>query len=274
MPTTEYAALSKITFAFGILPMLVNSYDCSQLADQTRCDGFGEGGYPECLVSIFGASAFIQCASQEDDFKGPDAVLIGKLPPLNVLNDAVSKPACSKCLLAQKIQEIYRDTNGPDFQNFGADLCDKTPSDKGMCCLKDCLGGSPEHSIQALCEGRVNDLMHAAVLQTCDSNAEQNDDGSGVSDSVDGGYSSIVAFSSRPESSTPETRSPTPDPTPVSTVATTSLAVNVPGAASATSTSSSPQVTPDSGAVSGRLMTIASLLKQAGVAVLPILAAL
>lgn len=282
MPPKKYSALSSIIFALGLLPTVVNSYDCSQLVNQKRCDPSYQGSlddYPECLVSQFGASAFIQCASQNGAPKFADTDSDGDpttVKPLDVLLGALRAPACDECPLAQNIMSLAMNTApSPNFVDFGAKLCDQIhPIDAGMCCLKkSCLGGTPEHSIKAFCAGDVDDLMKAPLLpNSCVSNGAKSGDGSDDSDSS-GEDTSTAGSSSGHEVSMSKTLSPSSGPTKVSTSATTSPIANDAVATSATSTSPTPQATPNTGAVSGPQVTLVDLLKRLSVAIFPILAA-
>lgn len=288
MPPTKYSPLSSIFLALGLLSTLVNCYDCSQLANQKRCDPNYQGSlddYPECLVSQFGASAFIQCASQNSAPKLAGTDSDGDpttVKPLDVLLGALRAPACDECPLAQNIMSLAMNIPpSPNFVDFGAKLCDQIhPIDAGMCCLKkSCLGGTPEHSIKAFCAGDVDDLMKAPLLpNSCVSNAAISGDGSDDSDSSED--TSTAESSSSGQVSMSKTLSPSPGPTKVSTSATTSSTANDAVVTSATSTSKSatgtspiPQATPNTGAVSGPQVTLLDLLKRLGVVILPILAA-
>ena len=278
MPPTKYSVSSSI-LALSLLPVFVNSYDCNKLVNAKKCDPSYQGtlsDYPECLVSQFGVSAFIQCASQESAPEFADTGSDGDpetVSPLEVLTTAISQnPACDACPLANNIQNVVMNTSpSPDFQSFGPKLCTQIkPVDNGMCCLKKCLGGSPERSIEAYCAGKVDDLMQAQLLpDACTSNrVTSGDSSSDDSDSNDGDDPSTVD-SSGGDVSVIETLSPSSQPTQVSTTAGTSPAVNDAAATSATSTSSTPQAT---GAASGRQPTSVDLLTRLGiVAVLPIL---
>lgn len=286
MPPTKYSALSSIIFALSLLSTLVTCYDCSQLVNQKRCDPSYQGSlddYPECLVSQFGASAFIQCASQNGAPKFADTDSDGDpttVKPLDVLLGALRAPACDECPLAQNIMSLAMNTApSPNFVDFGAKLCDQIhPVDAGMCCLKkSCLGGTPEHSIKAFCAGDVDDLMKAPLLpNSCVSNGAVSGDGSNDSDSS-GEDTSTAESSSGGEVSMSKTLSPSSDPTKISTSATTSATTsptaNNAVATGATSTSPTPQATPKTGAASGPQVTLVDLLKRLGVAILPILAA-
>ena len=295
MPTTKYSALatlSSIIFLLGLLPTPVNSYDCTALVNMNDCPAGLPGpqsGYPECLVQKYGASAFIQCASQNGvpkfrDNSDGDTTYVSAL---NVLTSTLSRPACGDCPLAQNIQGVAKNlAPSPDGVNFGAELCKQiNPSDAGMCCLKNCLMGTPEHSIHAFCAGTVADLTKAPLLpNNCVSNAEStSDDSSGNtassgrssdssdSSSSDDNGSSTAAPSS---SSTVSTSSMSSAPRPVSTSATTPAVANSATTTSATSTSQPAQATPKTGAVSGRQITVVDLLKRLAVGIVPILAAL
>ena len=309
MPTTKYPDLSSIVFALGLLPMLVNSYDCSQLVNKKSCDPSYQGSlsnWPDCLVSHFGASAFLQCASQPNSPEfanaGGDLDDPTNASPLDVLTQALSAPECDGCPLAQNIMKVAMDNEpSPNFVNFGAKLCQINPTDAGMCCLKkNCLGGSPEHSIHALCDGDVKDLMNAPLLpNSCvpNSAASGDDDSSGTGSSGDdpstagssngGGADSSTAKASqagavstketarlssdRAQVSTSATVSPS-DSTQVSASATVSPVATGATAASATSTSPTPQATANTGAISKRQATFLHLLESLGVAVLSVLA--
>lgn len=286
MPPTKYSFLSSISFAFGLLPTLVNSYDCSQLTQQKKCGPSYKGNrsdFPACLVSQFGVSAFIQCASQESapEFAGTDGH--GELtsdPALEVLTTALSNNrACDACPLANKIRTVNMGTSpSPDFQSFGPRLCAQVPADQGMCCLKQCLGGSPERSIQAYCAGNVNDLMQAQPLpESCISNRVSGDSSSSGADSVSSGDDPSTVYSSGGgDVSVVETLSPSSQLTQVSTTPTTLPAVNDAATTSTASTRTlpTPQTTPSTGAASRRLVTFQDSLKRLGiVAVLPFLVA-
>ena len=286
MSTSKHSVVSNILFALSALPALVDSYDCSQLTEQKNCDPNYKGtlSYPDCLVRQFGVSAFIQCASQES---APEFAATGSdgdpstIPALEVLTTALSNSnGCDACPLADNILKVDHDTSpSPDFQSFGPRLCTQiNPVDQGMCCLKKCLGDTPERSIQAYCAGDVQDLMQADPLpESCTSNRESGDSSSSGGDSgSSGGEDSSGAESSDGlPVATPGTLSGTPQPTTqVATTATTSPAVNDAAATSATSTSPAPQATPNTGAALERQGTLVDLLKRLGiVAVLPILVA-
>ncbi len=295
MPATKYSALtalSGIFFALCLLPTPVNSYDCAALANTNTCDPGLPGpqsSYPECLVQQFGASAFIECASQKGapKFAGKDDDGPTTVSALDVLTSVLSMPSCDGCPLAQNIMSVKENTApSPDFVNFGKNLCQKiNPTDAGMCCLqKQCLDGTREHSIHAFCEGNVDDLMNAPLLSSsCVSNFVAVDDGSGDSDSSGGDSGSsdddpstaAASSSSSSDVSTTKASSPSSDPTPVATSAITPPVANSATTTSATSTSPTPQATPtaNTGAVSVRRATFVDLLKRLGVGLLALLAA-
>ena len=266
-----------LLLTLSLLPTLATSYDCSLLTSTKNCDPHTKGtlSYPSCLVRQYGISAFIQCASQSTapEFSATDS---GgdptTIPALTVLTDALSKsPGCDACPLAGNIQKVVMDmAPSPNFQSLGPRLCDLVmPVDEGMCCLKQCLGDTPEREIQPYCAGDEADLMQGALLpETCTSNRESGDGGS----ESGGGASSGAESSDGLPVATPGTLSGTPQPSSVATTATTSSAVNDAAATSATSTSTSPapQATPNTGAQA----MFGDLLRRLGiVAVLPILAA-
>ncbi|KAL9046026.1 MAG: hypothetical protein Q9214_001041 [Letrouitia sp. 1 TL-2023] len=138
--------------------------------------------YPSCAVQKFSASAFIQCA----DAKGPDApqftlTLAGEdqtVGPLRLLSHVLSNSECKYCPLADKIQRAYGQAN------FRKVLCDLDPGDAGICCLRGCINNfkapasaPQEHSIEAFCNGKVDDLMNAPLLPAnCVSNRDTSYD--------------------------------------------------------------------------------------------------
>ena len=279
MPRTKCSVSSSI-LALSLLPALANSYDCNKLVNAKKCDPSYQGSlsdYPECLVSQFGVSAFIQCASQESAPEFTDTGSDGDpetVSPLEVLTTAISRnPACDACPLANNIQNVVMNTSpSPDFQSFGPRLCTQIkPVDSGMCCLKKCMSDSPEHSIEAYCAGKVDDLTQAQELpDSCTSNrVASGDSSSSDSDSSDGADPSTADPSAGGDVSAVETLSPSSQPTQMSTTAGTSPALNDAAATSATSTSPTPQAT---GAASARQPNFVDLLKRLGlVAVLSIL---
>ena len=262
MKTLRHPALSSIILALALLPS-VYGYDCSILTT-TKCSPAYSGprqSYPECLVSQLSASAFIQCASQKnsDDLVYEDDGDTQNIAPLDVLTQAISIPECDNCPLRDKIKGVAMNSNrGPDGTppDFGKNLCRANPADVGMCCLKKCLGGSPEHSIQAFCS--EEDIMQAPLLpDDCISNGASNDDSSS-SDTGSDDTSSVAS-----DLATSQTTS--------STVPTASIAANDNARPLSTSNAAStPQATPSSGAALGRQHILMDLARKLGVAILPL----
>ncbi|KAI4256363.1 MAG: hypothetical protein LQ352_002128 [Teloschistes flavicans] len=182
-------------FALSLLPASSHGFNCAPLRS-TRCpaqplDYSGPIEYPNCLVSGLSASAFIQCASQQDDYDIQFDLKDDKNGKvLDVLTQALSVPACQDCPLADKIVAVQKTIDAGNgvgaFVDFGANLCKQTSADVGMCCLKKCLGGSAEHSIQAFCKGTTQDLMQAPLLPSnCQSNGATTDSDTSGDDSAD-----------------------------------------------------------------------------------------
>lgn len=304
----NYSTLSSIFLVLTLLLALVKSYDCGKLETIDRKCPMVPGpvaSYPNCLVTKFSVSAFIQCA----DVKGPDAPQFGTVKKgksgivgaLELLNDALDTIPCSYCPLAGNIRKAAAGKGLGDFATY---FCNQFhPLDTGICCLRQCLNGvEQEHSIEAFCNGKVNDLMNAPpVLQNCVSNAVSDGsthDGSGVSDNDNGSRnegsgsgtgtgnggsdsdtdsddSSATTSSSDKDTSTSTTAKSSVNNTP----STTSSTISTPSLAAQTdtrSTSSPPQVaqgTPNVGADTGRRATYIDRVKRLGFAVLPIVAA-
>ncbi|CAO1601803.1 hypothetical protein XANCAGTX0491_005439 [Xanthoria calcicola] len=292
------ATLSSIILAISVLPTLIEGYDCRNLevyANRDKCPTF-QGStvpgpmvlYPMCLVSELSVSAFIQCA----DVTGPDAPTFGttrggdakQVTVLELLKEAVVIPACSNCRLAKYIQDAV-DRHGPN-PNFAEYLCDQfRPVDAGMCCLKECLRGiQPEHSIEAFCSRRFQDLTTAPLIQNCPSNAvavSPTDDESGSSDGVSGSDDPSATTSSTDDEDPSSDDDPsssavaessihkTTSSTRSSTIPTTSAPATTSPSAPSPSTSETPNV----GANSGRGVRYTDRVKRLAFAVLPIVAA-
>ncbi|KAL8658696.1 MAG: hypothetical protein Q9202_007473 [Teloschistes flavicans] len=202
-------------FALSLLPASSHGFNCAPLRS-TRCpaqppDYSGPIEYPNCLVSGLSASAFIQCASQQDDYDIQFDLKDDKNGKvLDVLTQALSVPACQDCPLADKIVAVQKTIDAGNgvgaFVDLGANLCKQTPADVGMCCLKKCLGGSAEHSIQAFCKGTTQDLMQAPLLPSnCQSNGATTDSDTSEDDSADENTPSALPPASEEVAAKPST---------------------------------------------------------------------
>ncbi|KAI4087377.1 MAG: hypothetical protein LQ339_008911 [Xanthoria mediterranea] len=294
------ATLSSIILAISVLPTLIEGYDCRNLevyANRDKCPTF-QGStvpgpmvlYPMCLVSELSVSAFIQCA----DVRGPDAPTFGttrggdakQVTVLELLKEAVVIPACSNCRLAKNIQDAAN-RHGPN-PNFAEYLCDQFhPVNAEMCCLKECLHGiQPEHSIEAFCSRRFQDLTTAPLIQNCPSNAvavSPTDDESISSDGVSGSDDPSATRSSTDDedpssdddpssSAVAESSIDKPSSARSFTVPTTSPTAAI-GTTSPSSSSPETEGTPNAGADSGRLAIHTDRVKRLAFVVLPIIAA-
>lgn len=292
----NYSTLSSTFLALTLLPALVKSYDCGKLETIDRKCPMVPGpmaSYPNCLVTEFSVSAFIQCA----DVKGPDAPQFGTtkkgksgvVGALELLNDALNTIPCSYCPLAGNIRKAA-EVKG--LGNFATYLCNQFhPLDAEICCLRQCLNGvQQEHSIEAFCNGRVNDLTNAPLVPpNCVSNAISDgstSDGSEASDSDTGsGNGSSNSDTDSDDSSATSSRdkdtstSATAKSSIANTPSTTSSTIpktSPVAATSTTSTLSSPQEaqgTPNVGAKSGRRVIYIDSVRRLAFAVLPIIAA-
>ena len=282
MRTLYKATFYIILLGISLLPPLVKGYDCSALVtSNTRCPPVAgpNRDYPNCLVPILSVSAFIQCA----DVQGPSAP---EIRVLEILTDALQIPSCSPCALTNDIAEAARSSGPPG--NFANYLCEQfRPVDAGMCCLQQCLGGNQrEHSIEALCSGRVRDLTTAPQIQNCLSNAEDvspTDDESGSSYS-DSGAGSVYPSAVTTSSTDNEYPSRNDDPSS-SAVAESSSdklsstrlftlpTASAPATTSPSAPSSSATGIPNGGADSGRLAIHTDRVRRLAFAVLAMIAA-
>ncbi|KAL9630881.1 MAG: hypothetical protein Q9164_006195 [Protoblastenia rupestris] len=291
VPITEQLALSAILLIFSLLPTLVKSYDCGRLESiDRRCPKVSGpmASYPNCAVTKYSVSAFIQCA----DVKGPDTPFQSvQGGVLKILTDALNTVPCSFCPLAENIRKAA-DGKGL-LGNFAKYLCGQShPLDEGICCLRQCLDGvQQEHSIEAFCDGRNSDLMNAPLVpQNCISNRivdDTTDDGDAASDSrTDTGSGVSVSGNSDSGSSgsgtgtgSSNTDTGSDDSSaPTSSISSTISTPSPEAAGGTTSTSSSPpqeaEGTTSVGSDSGKRVTYMDWVKILGFAVLPIIAAL
>ena len=88
-------------------------------------------------------------------------------PLLGVLSSALNVLACNGYSLVDKIKEVFNYTaTSPRFVDFGKAPCNQIHLvDADIYYLKDCLGDSLEHSIEGFCNGDMDDLMEAPLLQ-------------------------------------------------------------------------------------------------------------
>lgn len=290
MPTSKYSAMNGILFALGILPAFVNGYDCSSMSKSGACSHSDSlTDYSVCMVKTFSISAFMQCASQNG---GLDYAAtrngeggIEHISALNVLTYAVTTPnglttpACGNVPLAVNIPKAAREHGSESFAKY---LCRQYhPLNGGLCCLRKCLllpTAPEEHSIEAFCAGKVQDLMKAPTLpNTCGADLPHtcgdglNDDGSG--DVEPAAAASSSDLSSPTEQATSSSSGPKQSSSS-STRSTTSSTASSATSLSATRTSTSPpvQVTPSTGAVYSWWETGSARLNRLGLTVLLILA--
>ncbi|KAL8815869.1 MAG: hypothetical protein Q9191_008413 [Dirinaria sp. TL-2023a] len=287
MKTSRNPAQSSIIFALALLLLpSVHGYDCNILTN-TKCSPNYSGprrSPPECLVNQLSASAFIQCASQKGS---PNLVSTDDegerktQTPLEVLISALSAPECDACPLAGKIQNVAITSNsGGSFgpADFGTNLCNAQPADVGMCCLKNCLGGSPEHSIAAFCAGKDFITQAPLLPGNCVSNREPAGPGYTGDDDTTSSSSGVSGFdtSSSGVGGTGGSSSTTPaqQVSPSTNLPTTTSATRVSTSnAGPTPQATTPTIPSSGGAALGRQHTLMDWVRKLGVAVLPLAAA-
>lgn len=196
MPFLSSPKLSSIFLIISLLPAVI-SYDCSQLStSDTTCPSVPSPlHYPLCAVNKFSVSAFIQCANAQGrdapQFTLSVAGNVKQVGPAELLSSALGTWRCTGCPLAEKIQSVWQ------LSNFRKNLCDYNPVDAGICCLRQCinrfqapLSAPQEHSIEAFCGGKVDDLMNAPLLPVnCVDNRDPNTDLIGDDDGPPNGTS-------------------------------------------------------------------------------------
>ena len=178
----SYGALPVLS----LLPTFVHSFDCSKLTNDNKCPANYPGSltnYPECLVSQWGVSAFIQCATQQNapqfaagDLGDDDTTTVSAL---QVLTSALNRPECDGRPIKGFIEMSAQHYGGNNVANFARYLCNTYhPLNAGMCYLRRCINGPPEHSIEALCASTANNLPDLMTLPTLPKNCDETSSGS------------------------------------------------------------------------------------------------
>jgi hypothetical protein len=276
MLVSKHSVLCGALSAFSLLPALVDSFDCSKLINDNKCPANYQGSltnYPECLVSQWGVSAFIQCATQKNapqfpagDHGNGDTTTISAL---EVLTNAINGPACDNRPIKGYI-EMAAQHYGGDVGNFARYLCDQYhPLNAGMCFLRRCLNGPAEHSIEALCAASAGNMPDLMDLPTLPKNCDQTSSGA-TSDKAAPASETTDSSSDLTQLSTISDVSAT-SPTS-SAISTTSPTASTAPSVTATSSSPTPRATSNTAAILGQQSTYLDFLKRLGGAVFLILA--